>query len=438
MRYYQLGLNLLSRRTVLGGLAASACCAWPAYAKRIRVERYRLANGLRVFLVPNDSGMIAARISVNYGAINDDIAGTAHLLEHVMFGKTRRYSPQDIINLSSNLGKVNATVELEWLSSTAEMMAGRLEDYLGFAADAFFEPSFDRQHVESEKQSILEEIAYSTAVASRMRTELLGEQHPLVRNQQGTKESIQSVDDAKLQDFHAAGIHPNLMTIILVGSLPVNVKRVIEKHFGSVPSRNVKRRQVGVIPPLVRQRVIDDNSSNTASTMADVEIGWTLPVSWTSPEVYSLKALLHLLGGDVYYNRLNQALGVRNQLTYKVGGLLDIHAQGSAYVIRFSTTRNPMMAVTKAFAAMQTLRDRPVTERMLQAWIEYERYRYLTRIQSNSGIRDLLFEECKTGIHHSEHEDGMAVVTTRSIRDAARRYLPTRDGNFVLIVNRYE
>ncbi len=411
---------------------------WSAYANRLSVERYRLANGLRVFLVPNDSGVIAARIAVNYGAINDDVAGTAHLLEHVMFGKTRRYSPEDIRDLSSRLGKVNATVELEWLSSIAEMMAGRLDDYLAFVADAYFAPSFDRQHVESEKQSVLEEIAYSSAVAGRMRTELMGAAHPLVRNQQGTRDSILSLGSNELQRFHANGIHPNTMTIILVGSLPANVERVIEKHFGSVPSRPVKRRQVGAIPVLDRRRIIDEAPTRVSNSMADVEIGWTLPVSWKSPDIYSAKALLHLLGGDVYYARLNQALGVQRPMTYNVKGLLEIHAQGSAYVVRFSTTKNPQMAIHKVFAAMEALRAKPVAKDSLRAWVDYERYKYLTRVQTNVGLRDLLFEECKTGILYSEHPDGMAGVTTRSIQDAARRYLPTSDGNYVLLVNRYE
>lgn len=399
-------------------------------------ESYQLANGLRVHLVHNTSGVLAARVDVNYGAINETIAGTAHLFEHVAFGNTENYPEDRIRNLAARFHHIKPTVDLEWVSCVAQMLPDRLDEFLFYTADALFAPRFEPDHIRREKKSVLEEIAFRDVQSRSVKRMLYGSDHPLMYDYQGTEESIAEISSSDLSAFHAAGFHPNLMSIILVGELPPNTETLIDKYFCGPARQSVERQTPKPVPKLKKQRVIDQKVPTLRRGSTDIELIWNTGVTLTHADVYATLAMSHFLGGSVHYARLRQELGEKEPVSYAIGCHYDPGLYNSEMIVKAVTTQDPQEVTQAIFDVFELMRTVPVDKHLLPAFYDHWRYERRTLAQMNHTLRDVIFDEVRTGISAVNWERGHRSVTAKAIQKASRRDLPERSGNYLLIYSR--
>jgi len=214
------------------------------------VTEYRLANGLRVLLIP-DSSVDTITVNVTYlvGSRQEGYGetGMAHLLEHLLFRGTQRHS--DIkgefqkrgarYNGSTSFDRTNyfetfpaTQANLDW---ALELEADRMINSSVSRADLDAEMTVVRNEFESGENSafnVLRERITSTAYLW----------HGYGRAVIGARSDIENVPIERLQAFYRLYYQPDNAAVVIAGRFdePTALQSV-QKHFGAIsrPARSL-------------------------------------------------------------------------------------------------------------------------------------------------------------------------------------------------------
>jgi len=209
-----------------------------------RLLLWRLPNGLRVGLVPRRGwaekfGLVAVR----FGSIDTKFrvgertfrvpAGTAHLLEHLLFEQTDRPLSEQLAALSidSNAFTTHTSTAVE-ISCSGDILAG-----LAPLAEALINFRLDKKRLEAEKSVVLSELKMSAEspdwlLVMRMLSALY-KRHPVRYDIVGTPNSIRRVTPEHLRIAYDAFYHPRNAAICFAGDIDeVGFIKVVSDTFG--------------------------------------------------------------------------------------------------------------------------------------------------------------------------------------------------------------
>ena len=199
----------------------------------IQVNRYTLANGLRIVHNEDDSTqMVALNLLYDVGARDEDPShtGFAHLFEHLMFGHQ---------NVETGF----------WLES-----------------DRMLSLDFSPKSLEVQRQVVIEEFKQRNlnqpyGDASHLLRELAYESHPYRWPTIGKE--IAHIAQATLEevkDFFYRFYAPNNAILAVTGHISFEETiRLAEKWFGPIPARNISPRQLPAEKPqtAIRRKTVE-------------------------------------------------------------------------------------------------------------------------------------------------------------------------------------
>jgi predicted Zn-dependent peptidase len=152
----------------------------------------------------------------------DQEAGLSHLLEHLLFKGTPKYSSLEIDQIFDTMGaELNAGTGKETTSVYARVIDEHLDDAFDVMADMVFRPTL--QDIESEREVILEEIAMYEDEPQEKVFDLLGAavfgDDPLGRAIIGRAQVISDTPVAEIASFHRARYNPANIVIAAAGAV---------------------------------------------------------------------------------------------------------------------------------------------------------------------------------------------------------------------------
>lgn len=219
-----------------------------------------LPNGLQVVLVSDPSlENSAASLAVGVGSAHDPIdqQGLAHYLEHMLFLGTEKFPEPDgfMKYTQANGGMTNAFTAYDRTNYLFQINAGKFDEALDRFSDYFKTPTFDPHFSDKERNAVNNEWSLQKAQDGWNLYALQGftanPQNPSAKFSIGNLDTLKDKPDSKLQDalkhFYNSYYSANIMKLTLVGkqSLP-ELKAFAEKHFASIPNKNVAMPDVTV------------------------------------------------------------------------------------------------------------------------------------------------------------------------------------------------
>jgi predicted Zn-dependent peptidase len=155
-------------------------------------------------------------------AESDEQAGLSHLLEHLLFKGSSKYSSLEIDQLFDGMGaELNAGTGRETTSVFARVIDEHLLAAFDVMADMVFRPAL--KEIESERAVILEEIAMYEDDPQEKVFDLLGEavfgKHPLGRAIIGRAEVIANTPEDQIAAFHHERYVPANVVIAAAGAI---------------------------------------------------------------------------------------------------------------------------------------------------------------------------------------------------------------------------
>ncbi len=297
------------RSFVFGAAAAAAliCSGAESRAAVFNPKTFTLDNGLQVVLVENHR--VAAAVHMVWYRVGGadeprGKSGIAHFLEHLMFKGTDTVEPGDFSKIvARHGGRDNAftgqdytgyhqTIAKDYLERVMEMEADRMANLV--LTDAVVDPERDvileerRARIDNQPGALLGEAMGSAMFRN----------HPYRIPIIGWEEEIRGLTTQDALDFYERHYAPNNAILVVAGDVNVEeLRRLAEKHYGSIPRREVApRERVPEPPQIAARRVILDSPQVREPSLRRNYLAPSHTAGETQ-HAYALEVLSEIVGG---------------------------------------------------------------------------------------------------------------------------------------------
>jgi zinc protease len=287
------------------------------------ITEYRLANGLRVLLFPDQSKpTITVNMTYLVGSRHENYGetGMAHLLEHMMFKGTPK-NPDIPKQFNSRGMRFNGTTSLD-RTNYYELFEAN-EDNLAWAlqmeADRMAHSFIARKDLDTEMTVVRNEYENGenapTSVLIKRLQSIAYDWHNYGHSTIGNRSDIENVEIGNLQAFYHLYYQPDNAVLLVAGKFDAaKTLQVIAAQFGALP------RPTRALPKLWTVEPTQDGERSfvvrRVGDMQVIALGYKTP-SALHPDAQALSFASQILG-DTPSGRLHKAL-VETGMAAQVG-----------------------------------------------------------------------------------------------------------------------
>jgi len=288
-----------------------------------------LTNGLQVVLIQNHlAPVVSINLIYKVGTADDPIemAGLSHFLEHLMFKGTKEI-PSDQFRkiITSNGGNINAFTTPDLTAYTCDIAIEFLDFYLKLEADRMQNLVMNARELEEEQKVVQEERLmrldnnpFSVAYEALLRATYW--YHPYGIPPIGYPHNIAAYTRDAAYEHYKKWYAPNNAILVIAGDITLEeLKPMVEKHFGTIPSHPLPSR-VRIKEPNHKGVTITLEQENPRVSQVHVQWNYAAPNhrSPHSEHYYPLIVLAQVLGGNEI-SRLHRALVDEQKLAVNAG-----------------------------------------------------------------------------------------------------------------------
>jgi len=353
-------------------IQTSSAQGLPAGVSQVRtvegITEYRLANGLQVLLVPDDSKpTTTVNMTYHVGSRQENYGetGMAHLLEHLLFKGSKKH-PTVWAEFTKRGLAANGSTWFDRTNYFASFASNEdnLRWYLGWQADAMVNSFIARKDLDTEMTVVRNEMEMGENNPQRILFEktlaTMYQWHNYGKNTIGARADVENVDIPRLQAFYRTYYQPDNATLIVSGKFDAaKVLRWIAADFRAIPKPTRKLPVQYTLDP-----VQDGERSVTLRRVGGVPLifaGYHVPPG-PSPDFAAIE-LLNLVMGDTPSGRLHKRL-TEKQLAAATYAFAEGLAEPGFTL--FGAQLAPGQDVDKARAAMletlESVASEPVTD----------------------------------------------------------------------------
>ncbi len=277
------------------------------------IDEYRLANGLQLLLVADDSKpTTTVNLTYHVGSRHENYGetGMAHLLEHLIFKGTPTHR-----NVWAEFEKrglaANGSTSFDRTNYTASFSAdaANLDWYIGWLADSMVHSFIARRDLDTEMTVVRNEMEMGENNPQRMLYQrtlaLMYDWHNYGKDVIGARSDVENVAIGRLQAFYRRYYQPDNATLIVSGSFDTaRVLGRVAASFGAIAKpRRVLPAQYTLDPAQDGERSVVLRRVGGAPLLF---AGYHVPPAG-HPDAAAVE-LLALILGDAPSGRLHKAL----------------------------------------------------------------------------------------------------------------------------------
>ena len=288
------------------------------------VSRTVLPNGLTVLseFVPGVRS-VAVGAWVRSGSMHErrEEMGIAHLLEHMVFKGTEKYSAKALaLSLEVLGGSLDAYTTREHTSFQARVLDEHLNDAVDVLFELCFKPRLRDEDLRLERKVILEEISMvddtPDDVVFEMHSARMYSGHAYGHAILGTPDSVRSLQIGDLRAWHERAYHPPQIVFAAAGNVTHDaLLDVLERSGWSTRDRGVSELLLAPLPPAeITRGYAHVKRKDIAQT--HLVLACEAP-RHSSPERHAIAVASALLGGGMS-SRLFQQVREELGLAYSV------------------------------------------------------------------------------------------------------------------------
>jgi predicted Zn-dependent peptidase len=360
---------------LFAGAAAAQPVLPPGISAAASVEgitEYRLANGLQVLLVPDDSKpTTTVNVTYHVGSRHENYGetGMAHLLEHLIFKGTPRH-PTVWAEFSKRGLRANGTTSFDRTNYFASFSASddTLRWYLGWQADAMVNSFIAKKDLDTEMTVVRNEMERGENSPSRVLVQQVMSTmywwHNYGKSTIGARADVENVDIGRLQAFYRQYYQPDNATLIVAGRFDAaKTLAWIAESFGPLPRPPRTLRGTYTLDP-----VQDGERSVTVRRVGGAPLLYV--AHHAPPGAHPDSAAVDLLAailGDAPSGRLHKRL-VDKQLAASTFGFVWALAEPGPMFLgaQLAPGQDVERAKTELLATLADLAREPVTAEELE------------------------------------------------------------------------
>jgi zinc protease len=422
----------------------------PAAPKTVSIPAVvekKLPNGLTVAVIERKSNpLVTVQLVVKSGASSEsaDKGGLANLTADMLTKGTKTRSATQIAEDMAFLGSA-LNSGAGWNNSTVTFTAtpDKLAQAMSVMADVVMNPAFKQEELDLLKSQTLDELKYNLKqpgfIANYVASKYSFGEHPAG----GTPETIASITQADVADFHARNYRSDMSVLIFTGDISLQkAAELSAKYFGGMkkwegtPGVRAEKVSETVIPtPDVRRILVIDlpNSGQAAVSYSKQLFG----AGRKSNSFFPASVTNSVLGGG-YSSRLNYEIRIKRGLSYGAGSSFAWRAPRSNFSTRAQTKNESAAQVAElTMAEIKRLSDTAVTADELTPRKSVLTGNFGRNLETTAGLANAIGELYSFGIPANElnnYMSGVNAVSDAQIRDFASKNLA---GGDIIIVGDY-
>ena len=428
-------LSALTRRLNEGCEANRAVhyLGYSPFGPALRIERFRMGNGLSILLVEEHAApTVAYHTWFRVGSRNESPGktGIAHLFEHLMFNETEALAAGEFDRQLEELGaESNASTWLDWTHYDIAVPSSAFERVAELEAERMDHLVLRTPQVESEKEVVMNERRYRVeddveGALSELLWSTAFEKHPYHWPTIGWMVDIEGFNVEDCQKFYRTYYAPNNATLVIIGDVePERVLTKLQLAYGAYPAVPILDQAIPPEPEQLAEKRLE---------VTKLTPTWKLNIGYHSPALEHPDHLPFSVLSEVLFggrsSRLVKALVRDREIASDVRASLSPLRDPGLFEI-FVSARESVEAEELLLVVDQELdrvRVDPITEDELtraKARIELGLLQGLTNNEgkaSTIGFYEVVLGNPAAGF---ERLAALSEIRVEQLSDVARRYL---------------
>ena len=389
-------------------------------------QRTVLENGMPVLTssMPHTRSVsMAIFIGAGSRYESDEIAGTSHFLEHLLFKGTKNWPTAREVSVAVEGvgGIMNASTDREMTVFWCKVAKPHFREALAVLADMMVNPLMDPVELEKEREVVLEELRMTNDFPNN-RVDLLIDEtmwpdQPMGRDVGGSQESVKGLTREQILEYVRRQYTPRNAVVAVAGDIShEEVVDLLEESFADWAVEEPLSwypAQDGQDTPRIR---VEQRKTDQAHLVVGLP---SLPL--THPDRYAL-ALMNVILGEGMSSRLFQELREKQSLCYDIHSSVNMFRDcGSLTIYCGVEPQKSSRAVTSILEQLNTLQE-DIPQDELKKAKELSKGRMLLRMEDSRsvamwiGAQETLMGNVRTVDEVVEFIDG---VTTEDVKRVA-------------------
>ncbi len=320
-------LSKLSAALVVSAITLSTLQAGPI---NVPVVYYKLPNGLKVVISEDHVApvvTVGVYYNVGFRVEPKGRTGFAHLFEHMMFqgsANVKKFEHAKIVE--ANGGSLNGNTNFDFTRYYETLPSNNVETALWLESDRMRSLDVSEENLKNQQNVVSEEIRVNVLNQPYQLFEWIDLWENAFTNWNNSHNGygdLAEVNAATIDDvrsFFKTFYAPNNAVLTIVGDVDSNeVKKMVEKHFGGIPSQPAPSRPDLTEPAQTKEKRIAQKDK--LANLPAIAIGYHIPAQ-DSPDFPAMSLLVQILQGDDS-SRWYQRLVKEKELTLDLSGGLN-------------------------------------------------------------------------------------------------------------------
>jgi zinc protease len=300
-------------------------------------ETFTLANGLKVYVVPEHSlPVVSAEFVTRAGNENNASGkdGLASLTAQTMGEATTTRDLKALADAQEQIGiRIGVGATMDGASSGLTVLTNHTNRAFDLFSDVLLHPAFKEEDLDRLKKQRLIGIQQETdnvgAIIGRVGPKLLYGDQPYGSSGTGTTESVTGLTRENVTDFYASHYGPADSALVMVGDVTMaEAKRLVEEYFGKWTGSASAAITLPAAPtPPTTHVVIVDKPGAPQTALEAFGLG----VPANSPDLEPLQVMNYVLGGS-FASRINMNLREMHGYTYGANSGYQTYRAGGRFV----------------------------------------------------------------------------------------------------------
>ena len=322
-------LSKLTAAIMLLALVTPALARSLAPPKPVNVPfvYYKLPNGLKVVISEDHIApvvTVAVYYNIGFRVEPKGRTGFAHLFEHMMFQGSENVKKFEHAKLvEANGGSLNGSTRLDLTNYFETLPSNRVEMGLWLESDRMRSLDVTAENLKNQQNVVSEEVRVNVLNQPYALFEWLdlwinaNQNWYNAHNFYGDLTELEAATLEDVRSFFKSYYAPNNAVLTVVGDVNTEeVKKMIEKHFGSIPTANVPAKPDISEPAQAKEKRL--SQTDKLANLPALAVGYHLP-DQKSADFAPMVLLSLILQGDDS-SRLYQRLVKEKEMTLDLTG----------------------------------------------------------------------------------------------------------------------
>jgi len=354
----------------------------------------QLKNGLTVVYEKLDGyKSISIGVWVKTGSAyeTEQNNGISHFIEHMLFKGTENRTAKEIATLVDGVGgEINAYTAKECTCFYTKTLSLDYEIALEILSDMIKNPTFQNEHIETEKTVIIDEINMYEDAAEEIVIDILNEitfkGHPLALPILGTKESVTRINRQSIIDYFNTYYCAENMVISIAGDF--HEQELIDKisfYFGDL------RSGVKVPAEFKTEPIYNWDYDSRKKDFEQIQVAISFPgIKFDHELTYEMMVLSNILGGT-NSSRLFQSIREDRGLVYSIYSEANFYDALGTLCITFGVSKENLKETLNLIVAeIKLLMKHFITSDALEHAKNHLRGSFFLNLEGSDNFMDMI------------------------------------------------